>query len=157
MTNYFARPDSSTPFHTYLEPYLRLMEPCVRDYDWLWTEIEVAGEPPSIVPDDHGRIWLTGAQLLDYIYGGPQLIWSVLTAIFPHNRDAAVADSTVPLADGNHTCWSPDRGPQHPFGCLEIVCYDSSATLLIGGDDFAVDTFKKAFPNAAPIRIQDCG
>ncbi len=154
MTNYFATADSTTPVHTYLEPYLRLMEPCVRDYDWLWTEIEVAGEPPSIIPDAHGRRWLTGAHLMDYIYGGPQLIWSVLTAIFPHHRDAAVADGTVPFAAGNPTCWSPDRGPQHPFGSLEIVCYGASATLLIGGDDFAVATFRKAFPNAAPIRLQ---
>jgi hypothetical protein len=151
MTNYVAKPDSHSPIHTYLEPFFRLIDPCVRDFDWLWTDIEVSGEPPAFNPDDHGRLWLTGTELLDYIYDGPQLIWSVLTAIWPHDHSAAFSDNTSPFADGNPTCWAPDRGPQHPLGCFEIVCFDSSATLLIGGDDFVVGRFRMAFPNAAPI------
>ena len=149
--NYVAKSGKSTPVHTFLEPYVRLMEPVVRDFDWIWTEIDVAGAPPDYPTDDYGRQWLSGGQLVDYIYSGPQLIWSVLTAVFPHDREAAMANDTVPNADGNDDCWSPTRGPQHPFGYLEIVCYDSSATLLIGADAFAVDTFLTAFPDAMPI------
>ena len=152
MTNYVAKPTSLTPFHSYLAPYFRLMEPVVCDFDWLWTEIEVAGNNPEYSPDDLGRIWLTGPELIDYTYDGPQLIWSVLTAIFPHDREAAMDDRTVPYAESNLECFSPTRGPQHPFGFLELVCFDSSATLLIGGDSFAVDAFHTAFPGAAPIQ-----
>ena len=157
MTNYVATPDEHSPFHTYLEPYFRLIDPCVRDFDWLWTDIEVLGKPPAFDPDDFGRLWVSGSELLDYIYDGPQLIWSVLTAIWPHERDAAINDPTSPFADGNPTCWHPYRDPQHPLGFLEIVCFDSSATLLIGGDHFIVEQFLLAFPNATPITTQHGG
>ena len=151
-SNYVARPTELVPFHTYLEPYFRLIEPVVRDFDWLCTELEIAGDLPANTVDNLGRIWLTGGELIDFVYGGPQFIWGVLTAVFPHDREAAMADKTVPFADSYADCWSPTRGPQHPYGYLEIVCFDSSATLLIGGDAFAVTAFKEAFPAAAPIQ-----
>jgi len=151
-TNYVAQPTELIPVHTYLEPYFRLIEPMVRDFDWLCTELEVVGDQPKQSTDDLGRVWFTGAQLIDYVYGGPQFIWAVLTAISPHDRDAAMTDTAVPLADSNPDCWSSTRVPQHPYGHIEIVCFDSSATLLIGGDAFAVASFEKAFPGAKPIQ-----
>lgn len=75
----------------------------------------------------------------------------LLTAIFPHDRDAAMADPCVPFADGNTDCYSPTRGTQHPFGLLELFCFDSSATLLVGADGLAVDAFLRAFPGAIPM------
>ena len=155
MANYVATSADFTRIHSHLEPYLRLMEPIVRDFDWLWTDIEIAGDIPDFTADRLGRIWLTGSQLIEHVYGGPQIAWSVLTAVFPHDRENAMTTDLIPFADGNTECWSATRGPQHPFGYLELVCFDSTATLLIGGDDFATNMFQTAFPEARQLRAGD--
>lgn len=51
-------------------------------------------------------------------------------------------------ADGNDAVWRADAEPQHPRAVVEIVCWDSSATLLLSRDDDLTRRFHAYFPEA---------
>jgi hypothetical protein len=123
------------------------VESVVRQHVWLWSDIEVAAELP-IACDHRGACWIDGDKLFDFICRRPQFIWSVLSAIPAESRRVAEEVDCVPFADGNRSFWVGSTTPQHPMASFEIVCWDSSATLLIGANAELAEAFRLAYPDA---------
>ena len=116
-----------------------------RNYDWLisdidggfWDEHAPQLEDPTVIDGPHLE------QVLSANSG--QFIWAVFSA-FP--RGTAIDLGVLPKADGNPDFWHNKPKPQHPDALFEIVCWDSSATLLIGVPDEMANLFLSAFPEA---------
>jgi hypothetical protein len=53
-----------------------------------------------------------------------------------------------PWADGNRAVWDPDAGPQFPGAFIEIVCFDSSATIVTTSDEAVHAKLRAYFPEA---------
>ena len=126
------------------------MEPAIRQYVWLWSEIDV-NQPLPASCDDRGRCWIDGDNLYEFVSGRPQFIWSVLSAIPAKYHAAATKVDCTPFADGNRCLWSRHTKPQHQMAAFEIVCWDASATLLIGADEALAAVFRRAYPDAAEL------
>lgn len=59
--------------------------------------------------------------------------------------------ATYPRADGNDALWAPNVSIQHPLAEVEIVCWDSTATLLLSRDDDLTRRFRRFFPEAVDL------
>jgi hypothetical protein len=113
-------------------------------YDWLLSDVECNKPMPELAA---GGQWLTGNEFSQLLKRAPiQFIWGVLSAVTPGARPVV---DVAPFADGNPDFWRvPECPPQLPGAALEIVCWDSSATLLIGISEEMADRFVHAFPDA---------
>jgi hypothetical protein len=57
-----------------------------------------------------------------------------------------------PYADGNPGFWVENPKLQHPLAKVEIVCFDSSLTLLFSKDQEIGERFKDYFRDAVDIK-----
>ena len=58
-----------------------------------------------------------------------------------------------PYADGNSALWQPGVAIQHPLAIVELVCWDSTATLLLSQDDDLTQRFRRHFPEAIDLDL----
>jgi hypothetical protein len=57
----------------------------------------------------------------------------------------------IPYADGNPGFWVDNTQIQHPKALIEIVCFDSSLTLLLSKDENLTRQFRMYFPEALDL------
>lgn len=137
-------------WYTDLYPFFREIESVVRSYSWLWTDI-VVNAPLPTAEDHHPALWMNGDAIFDFAAQRPHFDWSVLSAIPRTQLDAAKAIDCTPYADGNPDFWTGSPVPQHPNAAFEIVCWDSSATLVIGADVAIEKAFRRAYPGVRDL------
>ena len=135
------------PYFTDVSATLRTLGVEPEAYDWHLSDVECSMSVPELAA---GCQWLTGNELSQLLKRAPiQFIWGVLSAFAPGVRPVV---DVAPFADSNPDFWRiPDCPPQLPGAALEIVCWDSSATLLIGISEEMADKFVHAFPDAKPL------
>jgi hypothetical protein len=114
-------------------------------YDWYVSDVETNVSVPLL--NDAG--WVTGADLSAVLERPIQFIWAVFSAFPPGVR---VEVDSPPGADGNPNFWRPPEvSPQLSGACFEIVCWDSSATILIGVSQKQSEQFSRTYPDAKPL------
>ncbi|MEZ6116842.1 MAG: hypothetical protein R3C28_09755 [Pirellulaceae bacterium] len=148
LANLIIEKSPTIPWYTDLHPFFALIESTIRSHRWLWSDVDVNRALP--LPDDTFDPYVVdGSTLFDFAAGRPQFNWSVLSAL-PFDADVdptAIPREAVPYADGNPDFWHGSPRPRYTDALFEIVCWDSSATLLIGTDDQQVlDAFHAAYP-----------
>jgi hypothetical protein len=117
-----------------------------RAYDWYLSDIETNVSVPQL---DDGDTWLKGDELAVLLAKPIQCIWGVFSA-FPPGLRAPV--DIAPAANRNLGFWQPpDARPQLPGACFELVCWDSSATLLVGVSEEQAARFLMTYPDAKPL------
>lgn len=145
--NLIVEKSRSIKWYTDLYPLFSLIEPSVQQHVWLWSDIEVDCDLP--VPCvEQGYSWIDGNNLFEFVCQRPQFVWSVLSAIPIKKVEVATNASCIPYTDGNSDFWQGKAKPQHPMADFEIVCWDASATLLIGVDSVPSEAFRLAYPDA---------
>jgi hypothetical protein len=127
-----------------------------REFNWLLTDLELNHYPPSLSYRDGVRSsearWLSGSELSEIVKESDiQFIWGVLSGFRPGVAIDLAALETYPCADGNRALWEPGASIQHPLADVEIVCWDSRATLLLSGDDDLTRRFRNFFPEAIDL------
>ncbi len=157
MANLIIEKSPSIKWYSDLFPFFALIEPTIREHRWLWTEVDVNAALP--IPDnDIGRYLIDGDALFDFAVDRPQFRWSVLSALPPEYEvdPTAIPRESVPYADGNPDFWHGSPRPQFSEALFEIVCWDSSATLLIGTDNHLIlDAFRAAYPGAVDLDAEN--
>ena len=125
-----------------------------RDFNWLLTDVELNQYPPGISPDigRESAQWLGGPELREIVNTyDVQFIWGVLSGFGPRVVIDPAALEVYPFADGNKSLWVRGARIQHPLADVEIVCWDSSATLLLSRDDDVTRRFRTFFPEAVDL------
>jgi hypothetical protein len=136
------------------------------EYNWLLTDIECVvldeGEMPSDLELPSGSetlgfpdaVWLSGKRLAEIIDGRRiQFVWCVLSGFEP---DIEIDPSNLevhPFAEGNPGFWQPSVSIQHPRASVEIVCSDSTLSLLLSNDDDLTRRFREFFPEAVDLDV----
>lgn len=143
------------PFHTDLRAVFAALGGRQRELRWLVTDVEVGGGLDGMAPDvaeallAGGPLWMGGDALTALADAHPvQWIWGVLSGFPPGALPEGEMPDPAPWADGNDAVWRADAEPQHPRATVEIVCWDSSATLLLSRDDDLTRRFRAYFPEA---------
>lgn len=127
------------------------------NHDWLVSDLEciwLKTEDDDGMPDERlrgGSVLIAGEDLSLIIQTRRiQFAWAVFTAL-PKGARPRVAPEHLPYADGNRTLWIGSPKPQCPQALFEIVCWDSTYTLLIGLNDRLAASFRIAFPTVLDL------
>ena len=59
-----------------------------------------------------------------------------------------ILSAALPYADGNSAIWTNPVKIQHPMADIEIIAWDSSATVVIAKDDELIRRIKDIKPEA---------
>lgn len=140
------------PWYTDLKTVFEVFGGREREYDWLLTELECNFLPREL---QDGSAWFfSGSDLSDLVRRQDppiQFIWAVLTG-FDRGTSVDLAHlDIVPDADGNPDFWRGAPGIQYPNARVELVCFDSSLTLLITEDADLTSRFRAGFPEAVDL------
>lgn len=150
--NLILHSPAAVPYFTNLACTLKAAEIEVRDFDWFVSDVETNIDVPVL----SGNGWFTGEELAQVLATEHlQFIWGVLSAV-PEGWRCDV--ESVPFAQGNASYWSNDTViPQLRGALFEVVCWDSSATILSGLNDVQADAFMRTFPAAKPLYESSLG
>ena len=127
-----------------------------REFNWLVTDLEcswleVRDGRPEPLPGS-GPYWLTGGELSRLVAEYEmQFIWAVLSGFPPGVSVDLDRLAVVPYADGNAEFWVAEPRIQHPVAEVEIVCWDSTSTLLLCKDQSIGESFRRYFPEAVDL------
>jgi hypothetical protein len=147
---------SRMPFYTDLRMVFRAIEGRQQDFNWLITNLDFLGhnvdyDRPPPFSDDLVH-WMSGETLTrivdDY---DMQFVWAVLSGFPPAIELDPQSLEVEPFANGNRSLWSANPQIQHPQAEIEVVCWDSSATLLLCHDRSIGDGFRRFFPEAVDL------
>lgn len=131
-----------------LYPFVTALGAYADNFCWLCTGGEVF---PSVREFPDGSYWLSAADLREIIEPRYAFGWCVLSAIPLADVSAAMTVDCYPYADCNPGFWIGSPKPQHPMADFEVVCWDSSATLLIGASQTVAAAFLVAYPSAVDL------
>lgn len=158
LRNLYSGCDDIVRAHSDLGRFTDAIGPAVRQFHWLINDWDVVDSDWQHAAAGSFRL-LTASELVDSALVRRQVIWAAISAI-PHEVQLLDIDmSTLPLTgecpgdmpDEGLEIWSAFRHPQHPQAAFEIICFDSSATLLIDQSGQMHERFQIAYPNAKPI------
>jgi hypothetical protein len=144
------------PLFTDLRLVFRAIGERQDEFNWLVTDLEYIwlgsdGErPPPFVGS--GPYWLSGSELSRIVAEYEiQFVWAVLSG-FPPGVTLDLGHLEVePYADGNPGFWVANPRIQHQLAEVEIVCWDSTSTLLLCQDRTIGESFRRYFPNAVDL------
>ncbi|NEW06854.1 hypothetical protein GK047_12645 [Paenibacillus sp. SYP-B3998] len=161
------------PFHTDMRRVFNVFDGKQKDYNWLITDlVYYVGARRSaaneLLPDDlefedsenyptdlldKYIILIDGEELTKIIYGNDiQFVWGVFSGI-PKNIEIDTDELEVmPYADGNPKFWIADPTIQHPMADIEVVCWDSTLTLLFSKDEVIGKNFQEYFKDSIDLK-----
>jgi hypothetical protein len=142
------------PYHTDLRRVFAALGGRQREFNWLLTDLELNVYPPSLpyTTAQTPARWVSGETLSTIVAEHDvQVIWGVLSGFRPGAQPDLVLVDRYPFADGNEALWQPRVQIQHPLAEVEIVCWDSTATILLSLDDDLTRRFRAYFPEAVDL------
>jgi len=145
------------PYYTDLRLVFRAIVDRQHEFNWLVTDLDYGwlgvhedGEQPPFI--GRGPHWRTGAELSRLVAEHDmQFVWAVLSGFplsVPLDLDRL---AVVPYADGNAGFWVDEPSIQHPLAEIEIVCWDSTSTLLLCRDRPIGESSRGYFPEAVDL------
>jgi hypothetical protein len=141
--NILLESSGRVPFYTDMRATLKAIDVDASSYDWFVSDVETNVTVPVLW---EGDTWVTGDELSRLLVDDIQFIWAVFSAI---PRGTRFDVPSPPSADGNSRLWQPpEMQPQLQGACFEIVCWDSSATILVGISPQQAERFSMVYPEA---------
>lgn len=116
-------------------------------FDWYLSDVETNYYGADFSNDDR---WISGLELEEFLSAHTvQFIWAVFSA-FPVGYRRDITDA--PYVDDNPLYWQGvEVSPQLSDALFEIVCWDSSATMLICLPDDARTRFTSVYPETRSL------
>jgi len=146
------------PYHTDLALVFQAFGGRQKEFNWLVPNFQghAVGEswgtslPTSVFGDEPE---LVSGQVLSQIVEQTdiQFVWGFLFGFAPEVVISPGDFAWEPSADGNRMFWGDKVAPEHPKATVEIVCFDSTLTLLLSKDDDLSRRFRAFFPEAVDL------
>ena len=136
-------------YHTKLKLIFDSLEGKAKDFNWLITSHEVYTDNEVLNKD---FIFISGEELSKIVKEDDiQFIWGIISG-FPKETDVNLEDlKIVPNFDGEWRYSKENLLPQHPLATIEIVCVDSSYTIIISKDRDLSNRILRRYPKAEDL------
>jgi hypothetical protein len=146
--NLVLEPPAPVAYFTDMRKTLRDAGIEPNDLDWYISDLETNLHVPEL---GNGDLWIQGSALARVLETpGLQFIWAVFSAFAVGEGGKEV--ESPPVADGNGRYWRPpETVPQLEGARIEVVCWDSSATVLVGLSEEQATRYLAANPYAKPL------
>ena len=137
------------PIHTDIKLIFDALEGRQREFNWLITEYECYSLTLDKDIFNEEIVLLSGDELTDIVtHNKIQFVWGILSA-FDKSTDIDINDlSVIPTFDGEWKYGGEGVHTQHPLAIAEIVCVDSSYTILLSKDDDLSKRFLRHYSDA---------
>lgn len=133
--------------HTDLRMVFQSIDNLQLNYNWLITNLDCNFYPNKLLGSNY--YWLTGAEITELVNQHEiQFSWAVFSGFLPKLKVDLSDESAFPYADGNPNFWTAKPTIQHSQASVEIVCWDSTSTLLLSNEAGIGLKFKNYFEEA---------
>ncbi len=143
--------------HTDLALVFQALEGRQKEFNWLLTNVECNIYPLELPYDPENKPrWFTGEALSALVEKHRiQFIWAIVSGF--HSEIVIDINSleVEPIAEGHPTLWTEHPTIQHPKATVEIVCCDSSYTILLSKDEDLSQRFRRFFPEAKDLDVEN--
>ncbi|MFI8707996.1 hypothetical protein ACIGHG_13120 [Bacillus sp. NPDC077411] len=157
--NFILEDVEEMKYHTDLRIIFDAFQGRQLEFNWLVTDLECVTNSKKGIIESHpivnqDVIFITGEELNQFINTYEvQFIWGVFSA-FDKSINININQLSVkPYASGNNNFWNGNPVIQHPSAVLEIVCWDSSLTLLLSKDKDIDSKFQRYFKSAKDLNF----
>lgn len=134
--------------HTDLKDVFKPFRDEVSNYNWLITDFEVY--PCEIF--NGSSVWITGKELLELVENNNiQFIWGVISAFYNNIKLDVDKMLFKPIAEGNKQLWSNNPKIQQENASIEIICWDSTATILMSRDNNIANQYQRYYSDAQDL------
>lgn len=147
--NWIIRHSKRLAFHTDLKALLVPIWDDIKDFSWLISDLEFMSSDPVPVDYDHDYFILSPEEFNALVQADTQIIWGVISGI-PGKPPAVIDENKLPYAEGNDLIWE-NGNIQHPQTIIEIICFDSSYTIIKFKDIDLSTKFKNYFDEAIEL------
>jgi hypothetical protein len=154
--NLLLRNTSETAYLTDMRAVFDALPGVCEAHDWLVSNLEcswLTSDDEDGVPDarfNSSSLLITGDELWSVLRQRDiQFNWAVFSAL-PKGSEPPAGEE-LPYADGNRDLWAGSPTPQLSIAAFEIVCWDSTQTLLIGVNSEMAESFRAVFPNVLDL------
>jgi len=134
--------------HTYLKEILKPIIDDIGDFDWLVSDLNYIAFTDADLPinfeEDH--FIFSNKQFMQLLDIDIQFLFGVFLAI-PVNVKIHVDTDHLPYADLNQIVWKKGNF-QHPDAKIELICFDSSSTIVKFKDESLSIKFHNYFKEA---------
>jgi hypothetical protein len=141
------------PYHTNLALVFRALDGRQKDFNWLITNFECNFHPDEFPYDSEGKpYWFNGQELTGLVERNDiQFIWAAISGFQPDVIIDLNNLKVEPLAEGHPSLWEERVLIQHPKATVEIVCWDSTYTILLSKNNDLSQRFRRFFPKAKDL------
>jgi hypothetical protein len=126
--NWIIQHSKRLSFHTDLRSLIVPIWNDIKDFSWLISDLEFMSSDPVPVDYDHDYFILSPEEFNILAQADAQIIWGVILGI-PGTPPVTIDENELPYAEGNDLIWG-NGNIQHPQAVIEIICFDSSYTII---------------------------
>ena len=128
--NWVLEDTTKLRFHTNLEILLVPIAKQLRELKWIASDLDINSDRLEVLPIGHDKgLYHLSAKEMDYCRQlHPQIVWGYFVGIY-RNTEWDLEGKKVPHIEGNQSIWSSDSR-QIQGSVIEIICYDSSLTIV---------------------------
>ena len=131
---------------TFLSDIFKSIDNAQKDYNWLISDFECypCSEKYSKLLSGNW-CWMSGSDFTKMVaFHDFQWIWGVFSGFPKIVTEQEILQYDLPTADGNLEIWKNPIKIQHPLAVIEMVAWDSSATVFISKYDSLVSKLSTA-------------
>jgi hypothetical protein len=149
--NWIISDSNKMEYHTHLNAVLKPIEDDIKDMNWIISDLDYFPDIITDLPVDlsHDYFVLSPEDFRTLVDANTQIIWGVFLGI-PSTSPLEVDKEHLPYAEFNELIWK-NGNIQHPSAQIEIVCFDSSYTIVKFRDEYMSDKFKAYFNEAIEL------
>ena len=143
-------------YYTYFDDVFASLNDFQKNYNWLITDFKAYPQYLTYrnkLYSNNQYAWLSGDELTEMVYGEKfQWVWAVLSGFDKNYELEEILKYPYPGADGYKGFWEPELSIQHPFASVELVAFDSGATLFFTKDYKMYLEYMKSNPEAKDLQ-----
>ncbi|HEY9877360.1 MAG TPA: hypothetical protein V6D29_02835 [Leptolyngbyaceae cyanobacterium] len=137
--------------HTDIDLVFQSFQGRQKKFNWLITDFECYPSE-ALGSCETKPLWFTGEQLTEIVSKQRiQFVWAVLSGFDPNTTINPNSLEVEPRAEGHPTVWTERPTIQHPNAKVEIICCDSTFTILLSQDNDLSLRFRNFFPEATDL------
>ncbi|MES2060612.1 MAG: hypothetical protein V4456_01745 [Bacteroidota bacterium] len=145
--NWIIKKTVKTDFHTHLDIIIAPIKADIISYNWILSDLEINYLKDLPVNHEDEYFILSPTEFEKMLGKDVQIIWGVIIAV-PMGIKIEILDDKFPYSEGNDLAWQ-NGNIQYPDGKIEIICFDSSLTIVKFADKPLSDKFKAYFGDEA--------
>lgn len=145
--NWIIKKTTKTDFHTHLDVILEPIRNDVHSFNWIISDLEINHLKDLPVNHEDEYFILSPMEFEKILDKYVQIIWGVIIAV-PIHIKIKIEEDKIPYSEGNVLAWQ-NGNIQYPDGKIEIICVDSTLTIIKFADKYLSDKFKAYFGNEA--------